>query len=98
MILSGANPKVLALALGAAESVARSSAAAPPAVVGAALFVALGSLGVIIPSVVYAARPARTARLLDGLRGWLARRGRPVLTVLSIAIGILFTESGLSIL
>lgn len=97
-VLSAANPKVLALALGAAVSVAKSSARALPAVGGAALFVAVGSLGVVLPAVAYAARPARGAQLLGRLRGWLAVHERAILTVLSIGIAALFIQSGLSAL
>lgn len=94
-VLSGANPKVLALSLGAAISVARAGTPTGATAAAVALFVAIGATGVLVPIAAYAARPTQGRARLASVRRWLARHERAVLAVLSFAIGGFFVQDGI---
>jgi Sap, sulfolipid-1-addressing protein len=94
-VLSGANPKVLALSLGAAISVARARTDTWVTVAAVALFVAIGATGVLVPIAAYIACPTQGGARLASLRRWLARHERVVLAVLSLAIGGFFLQDGI---
>jgi len=98
MVLSGANPKVLALSLGAAVALAESDPAPALTASTVVLFVAIGAAGVLIPFAVYLVFPSRVAPVLSALRAWLVRYEAPVLFVLSVAIGATFVTSGVGAL
>ena len=94
--VSAANPKVLALSLGAALALAQTGANAAVTVSTNAVFVAIGAAGVVIPTTIYLAFPARSAAGLARIRRWLARHELAVLIGLAVAIGALFIQDGLS--
>lgn len=84
----------MALALGAALSVARVRADGLLTLSQVALFVVIGAAGVLAPIAAYLALPSHGAATLATLRGWLARHERAVLTVFAIAIGAVFIHNG----
>jgi Sap, sulfolipid-1-addressing protein len=94
-VLSCANPKVMALSLGAALSVARVRADGLLTLSQVALFVAIGAAGVLAPIAAYLALPSHGAATLATLRGRLAKHERAVLTVFAMAIGAVFIHNGI---
>jgi Sap, sulfolipid-1-addressing protein len=94
VVLSAANPKVLALSLGAALSVARSGANVMLAGSAAALFVGIGAVGVVTPIAVYFAVPTQGAVGLARVRTGIGRHEGVVLAALAVAIGIFFLRAG----
>jgi hypothetical protein len=92
--LSAANPKVLALSLGATVSVARTGAGLALAGSAAALFVGIGAVGVVAPIAVYFAVPTQGAVGLARVRTRIARHEGVVLAALAVAIGIFFLRAG----
>jgi hypothetical protein len=90
--LSGANPKVVALSLGAALAVAESGAGTAGAV---ASYTAVGAVGVLVPLVLYTAAPDRAQSALRRLRAWLARHEATVLALLGLLLGALFLRDGI---
>jgi hypothetical protein len=94
-LLSCANPKVMALSLGAALSIAGVRANALVTLSEVALFVVIGAAGVLAPIAAYLALPRRGAATLAALRGWLARHERTVFTVFALAIGAFFIRNGI---
>lgn len=95
VVLSGANPKVAALALGAVLSTAQADAGAGTVTAGALAFVAVGALGVVAPVAAHVAAPARTAVALHRLRAWLETHEATVLGLLGAALGLVFVREGL---
>ena len=96
--LSAASPKVFALSLGAALSLAEAQASPLKNMATVALFIAIGAAGVVVPAAAYVALPGHGAKQLAAFRGWLSRHERTVLIVLGLAIGGLFLRDGLMLL
>ena len=96
--LAGANPKVVALSLGAALSLADAQASLPASLATVALFTVIGALGVVVPTAACVALPGHGAAPLAAFRGWLARYERTVLILLALAIGGFFLRDGLTML
>jgi threonine/homoserine/homoserine lactone efflux protein len=92
-LVSAANPKVLALALGAA--LVANGGTTASAAKGAAIFTAIGALAVLVPLAAYVVLPARSRPALLGARNWIARHERPVLTALAVTIGTTFVAGAL---
>lgn len=96
LVLAGANPKNLGLALAAAIALTESEAGSATTVVAAVLFVVIGTVGVAVPLVLTTAAPNRSRSALQRLRGWLLRYDAVVLTLLGLAIGARFVYDGLT--
>lgn len=95
VFLAGANPKAVALSLGAALAVAESSAGTATTARYVAMFTALGAIGVSIPLTVYLAVPSRADSALRRMRAWIGRHETVLLVVLGVLIGALFVADGL---
>lgn len=98
LVLAGANPKNLALALAAAIALTEEHASSATTVGSAALFVVIGTLGVAAPLAFSAAAPGRSRSALQGLRAWLLKYEAPVLTLLGLAIGAKLVYDGFTAL
>lgn len=97
-LLAAANPKVLALSLGPAISVARSGADMLLTCAAVAMFVGIGALGVVTPIVVYVALPTQGALGLRRVRTGIANHEGAVLAALAVAIGAFFLRDGVRLL
>ena len=95
IVLSGANPKVLALALGAALALAQADAGARTTAESVVLFTAISTVGVIVPLAAHLVLPLRSQRVLARARTSLVRHETDVLIVLGLAIGAVFLSDGL---
>ena len=98
LVLSDANPKVLALSLGAALSLARAHANSLATASSVVLFGAIGATGVLMPIVACLVLPAQNAPRRTSVRTWLAKHERVVLTLLALAISALFLYDGITAL
>ena len=98
LVLSGANPKIAALSLGAALSLAETDAGATGTAMTAALFTAIGAVGVAAPLAIHLAAPTRTEPVLLRLRAWLGTHETAVLVVLGLVVGGLFLREGVAAL
>lgn len=95
-LLSAANPKVIALALGAALSLAEADADISLASRTVVAFTAVGALGIALPLVAYVVLPGRASRLLAGVREWLEENESHVLVVLGLVLGVVFLRDGVA--
>lgn len=95
VVLSGANPKVVALSLGAALSLAQTNASAAVTAETLVLYCAIGAAGVLVPLSLYLTVPRRASSLLAGFRVWLARHETGILVILGLVIGAAFLTDGL---
>lgn len=79
-ILSGLNPKNLALTVAAATAIAQTSISTQEA--GAlAIFILIGSLTILAPLVIYFAMGTKATKILDGLKGFMAVHNSAIMTV-----------------
>jgi hypothetical protein len=98
VVLSAANPKVVALSLGAALALANADTSTAGTAWTVGLFAAIAAVGVVAPLAIYLVVPARAGRLLGRLRAWLVGREAAVLTALGLLIGTLFVVDGVGAL
>ena len=89
LVLSAANPKNLLLVVAGASIIAEAGLPAGQEAAALALFVLVGSIGVLAPVVLHVVLGPRSRRLLDGLRGWLVANNAVVMAVLLVVIGAL---------
>jgi hypothetical protein len=94
-LLSGLNPKNLALSLAAGASLAQSGAAGGDAVAGLVAFIVVASLSIAVPVVSYLLGGQRAATVLDGWRGWLSTHNDAVMAVLFLVFGVVLIGQGL---
>jgi threonine/homoserine/homoserine lactone efflux protein len=95
VLLSSANPKNLALALGAGASLAQVGASGGEAAVGLIVFVVIASLTIAVPVVFSLSGGERAAHVLDGWRVWLAAHNTAVMAVLFLVFGAVLFSQGL---
>ncbi len=98
VLLSAVNPKNLILTVGAAASVAQLGVSTEDAVVALAVFVVLGSLGIVVPLVSYLFGGDKARTMLDGWKVWLEQHNAAVMTVLLLVIGVVVLAKGLGLL
>jgi threonine/homoserine/homoserine lactone efflux protein len=87
LLLSGANPKNLALTIAAATTIAQAGVSSSQEAVALAIFVAIGSLTILAALVVFFTMGARGQDILAGLRLWMAAHSAAIMTVLLLVIG-----------
>jgi threonine/homoserine/homoserine lactone efflux protein len=87
VVLSGANPKNLILAVGAAVAIAQTGLPGSEQAIAYAVFALIGIAGVGAPVVMYFALGERAGPILDGLKAWMARNNAVVMAVICLVIG-----------
>jgi MYXO-CTERM domain-containing protein len=96
VLLSGVNPKNLALIIAAAAAVAQSGISAAQQAGALAVFVAIGTIGVALPLVVYFVMEKRAVQILDGWKSWLASNNTSVMAVLLLVFGAVLIGRGIT--
>jgi threonine/homoserine/homoserine lactone efflux protein len=94
--LSGLNPKNLALTIAAATTIAQTGISTGQEAGAMVIFVVLGSLTILAPLVIYFALGARAARILDGLKAWMAAHTAAIMAVLLLVLGVKLIGDGIS--
>ena len=87
-MLSLLNPKNLLLAIGGATVIAQGGLSAGQEAGALAIFVAIATIGVAIPVVIFFAMGERSRELLDAMRDWMARNNAVIMAVLLLIIGV----------
>ena len=88
LLLSAANPKNLVLAVAGAATIAQADLSVGQEAGALAIFVAIGTLGVAAPLVLYFALGDRSRAILDELKDWMARNNATIMAVLALIIGL----------
>jgi threonine/homoserine/homoserine lactone efflux protein len=86
--LSLLNPKNLLLAIAGATVIAQAGLSVGQEAGALAIFVAIATIGVAIPVVLYFAMGDRSRELLDAMKDWLARNNAVIMAVLLLVIGV----------
>jgi hypothetical protein len=94
-LLSGLNPKNLALSVAAGAGLAQIGATGGEAAVGLVVFVVVASLSIAVPVVFYLAGGERAAKMLDGWKSWLSTHNDAVMAVLFLVFGFVLFSQGL---
>jgi threonine/homoserine/homoserine lactone efflux protein len=96
VLLSGVNPKNLLLTVGAAAAIAQTGIGTGEQAVALAVFVLVGTLGVVAPVVVYFALGSRSREMLDAMRSWMAANNAAIMAVLMLVIGTKLLGDGIA--
>jgi threonine/homoserine/homoserine lactone efflux protein len=94
-LFSAVNPKNLILTVGAVLSVAKAGVSTADAVTAIAVFIVIGSLGIVIPVVGYLVGGDRVRTMLDGWKVWLEHNNAAVMSVMLLVIGVVVLSKGL---
>jgi threonine/homoserine/homoserine lactone efflux protein len=86
-VLSGLNPKNLALTIAAGAAIAQTDISGGREAGVLAIFVLVGSLTILTPVVIYFAMGARATQILDAMKEWMAAHNAAVMTVLLLVLG-----------
>ena len=86
-VLSGLNPKNLALTIATASAIAQTGITTGQEAGAMAIFVALGSLTILAPLAIYFALGRRAAPILEGLKTWMAAHNAAIMAVLLLVLG-----------
>jgi len=97
-LLSAANPKNGGLTIAAAASIAGAGLAAGQQAVALAVFVIVGSVGVLAPLVLYLTTGERAARTLEGWRTWAGTHNAAIMAVLFLIFGVKLIGDGIAVL
>jgi threonine/homoserine/homoserine lactone efflux protein len=95
-LLSGVNPKNLALCLAAGVTIGGGGLTSGETALAVAVFVVIGSCSVAIPVVGYLVAQQRMQEPLDELRQWLTLHNSAVMSVLLLVIGVVIIGKGLA--
>ena len=95
-LLSGPNPKNLALNLAAMSIVATAGLSTANQVVALLVVVVIGSLTIIAPLVVYFAGGEKSTEILGGWKSWLSENNAATMAVLLLVLGVALVGQGIS--
>ena len=85
-LLSGVNPKNLALTVAAATTIAQTGISGGEQAVALAVFVLLGSLTILAPVAIFFLMGEKAKEILDGLKGFMAAHNAAIMTVLLLVL------------
>ena len=97
-LLSAVNPKNGGLTIAAAATIAGTGLAGGEQAVVLAVFVLIGSAGVLAPLVVYLVAGEGAARTLDSWKAWAATHNAAVMAVLFLVFGFKLVGDGIAVL
>jgi len=86
-LLSGVNPKNLALTVAAATAIAQTGISGSQEGVALVVFIVLASLTILVPVAIYFVMGAKAKEILDGLKVFMAAHNAAIMTVLFLVLG-----------
>jgi threonine/homoserine/homoserine lactone efflux protein len=87
VLLSGVNPKNLALTIAAATAIAETGISGGEAAGALAIFILVGSLTILAPVGIYLAMGAKATAILDDVKSWMAAHNAAIMAVLLLVLG-----------
>jgi threonine/homoserine/homoserine lactone efflux protein len=88
VVLSGANPKNLLLAIAAAAAIVQTDIPGNEQAGAYAVFALIGTIGVAVPVVIYFGLGDRAGPILQRLKSWLAQNNGVIMAILLLLIGV----------
>jgi threonine/homoserine/homoserine lactone efflux protein len=87
LLLSGVNPKNLALTAAAAATIAQAGLSNSQEAVSLVVFVLIGSVTILTPVAIYFLMGAKAKQILDELKAFMAAHNAAIMTVLLLVLG-----------
>jgi hypothetical protein len=97
-LAAAVNPKNAALTISAAASVAAAGLPGSQQAITLAVFVLLGSAGILAPLAIYLATGERAIKTLDGWKTWASDHNEAIMAVLCLVFGVKLIGDGIGIL
>ncbi len=98
VLLAGANPKNLLLAVGGAAAIAQTGIAAGEQVIAYLVFALIGTIGVGAPVVIYFGMGERSQEVLAKLKDRMGQHNAVIMSVLCLIIGVKLIGDAISAL
>lgn len=98
VLLSGVNPKNLALTLGAGVAIAAAGLNTTQAILALIVFIIVACISVAAPVVVYLVMGEKAASTLNNWKEWLTHNNSTVMMLLCLVFGIVVLSKGLGAL
>jgi Sap, sulfolipid-1-addressing protein len=95
-VMSGVNPKNVALSAAAAMSIAQAGLPGGQQAVVLAVFVVVGTVAVAAPLVVYLVLGRKADSMLNGWRAWLAASNAAIMLVVFLVFGFVLIGQGIA--
>ncbi|HWN23009.1 MAG TPA: GAP family protein [Gaiellaceae bacterium] len=96
VVLSGLNPKNLALTIAAATVIAQAGISHGQEAGVLAVFILLGSLTILAPLGIYLALGSKATQILQGMKTWMSVHNGAIMTVLLLVLGAKLTGDAIS--
>jgi threonine/homoserine/homoserine lactone efflux protein len=96
LVVGAANPKNIAMALGASLTVASASLTSGNQAIVMAIYTLIAVLGVLAPLIVVLVMGDRSHAILDSWKTWLAQNNAAVMSVLFAVFGVVLISKGIS--
>jgi threonine/homoserine/homoserine lactone efflux protein len=96
VLLAAVNPKNLLLTVGAAAAIAQTDIEFLQQELVLVIFIAIATIGVGAPILIYFALGERSKDILDGLKSWMAANNTVIMAVLLLIIGVKLFGDGIS--
>ena len=96
VVLSGLNPKNLALTIAAAASIAGAGISTGEEIGTLVVFILLGSLSILAPLGIYFVMGSRAVSVLGALKSWMAEHNAAIMTVLLLILGAKLIGDGIA--
>ncbi len=96
-VLAAVNPKNLMLTVAAAAAIASAGLSTGASFGALAVFAVIGTIGLLIPLIIYLLAGDKAARMLADLQHWMADNNSAIMAVLLWVIGAKLLGSGLGI-
>ncbi|GID91178.1 GAP family protein [Amorphoplanes digitatis] len=98
LVLSAANAKNAGLTIAAAAAISSSGIPTDQQIAVLTMFVLIGSLGILIPLVVFLIAGERARNTLSSWKNWAALHNAAIMTVLFVVLGMKLLGDGIGIL
>jgi len=95
VLLSGVNPKNLALTAAASASIAQAGLSTGDNAIAVAVFVVIGSLSVVGPVLYYLVAPERAAASLAGVKEFMSQHNAVIMMVVLLILGLKLLGNGI---
>ena len=95
-LLSGINPKNLALTLSAAMAIVQGELSGAGTAVAIVVFIIIASISVAAPIAIYLAMGDKASRTLDGWKAWLTANNHTLTFVLLLVFAVVLLGNGIS--
>jgi hypothetical protein len=94
-LLSGVNPKNLALIIAAGVAIAAAELTTSQTIVALVIFILVACVSVAAPVIVYLVMGSKAESMLNTWKAWLTQNNATVMTILLLVFGVIVLSKGL---